>query len=629
MRLFTLAVVGFLAFASGAAAQDEARERAFAERGFVATRSDPVIKAADGRTVWDLNAWRFLDAEPAADANPLTWRHGRLLAKHGLFQVSERIWQVRGFDGANATFIKGQRGWIVIDPLTVTETAAAALALVNERLGARPVSALIYTHSHIDHFGGARGMVSQAELDAGRVQVIAPEGFLEHAVAENLLAGPAMRRRAGYQFGSTLPASAQGRIGIGIGQGIAAGTQSLIPPTRTITRTGETVTVDGVRMVFQLTPGTEAPAEFNIYLPDDRALCLAENANATLHNILTPRGALVRDAKVWADGLAESRRLYAGVSDVMFTSHAWPRWGREEIASFLQKHADAYRYLHDQSVRLINQGYVGAEIAERVALPPVLANEWYNRGFYGDPRFTARAVYQRYMGWYDANPASLDALPPAEASARYVAAMGGGARVLEQGRAAVAAGDLRWAAELLARLVQAEPANAAAKTELAAVFTRLGTGAESAIWRNIYLTGAKELRDGPPRAFPGGAGAPDLIRNTPTDMLLDLLAVRLDGPRAAAGAPFSIELSFPERKERHRLEVRNGVLAHEPSTGAPADLTVALPRPAFLALTAGQGALPAFVQGGTATATGDVALMARLTTLLDQPAGDFSIVTRP
>lgn len=632
MRVAKLAVAAaaWALAATGAVAQatpsmDDRQDVAFADRGFVATREDPLIKRADGGVAWDLNAYDFLKGPAPASANPLLWRQQGLLARHGLYKVSDRIWQVRGFDVSNATFIRGETGWVVIDPLTSVETAAAALALVKAKVADLPVRALIYTHSHVDHFGGARGMVDQAEVDAGRVQILAPEGFLEHAVAENVLAGPAMLRRGGYQFGRPLVPGPEGHIGVGIGVGGVAGTQSLIPPTRLVTRTGEEIAIDGVRMVFQMTPGTEAPAEMNVFFPEDGALCLAENANAGLHNVLTPRGALVRDAKAWADGLAESERLYGARTDVLFTSHAWPRWGREVVGDYLRKHSDAYRYLHDQSVRLMNQGYTGPEIAERLRLPDSFAREWYNRGFYGDPRFTAKAVYQRYMGWYDANPASLNPLPPQEASKRYVKALGGEARVLQLGREAAAAGDVRWATELLNRLVQAAPENAAAKAALAEIYRREGFAAESAIWRNMYLTGAAELAGSKPAG--GGGGFLDLIRNTPTPMLLDLMAVRLDGPKAAAGAPFSLDLTFPDRKERHRVEVRNGVLAHAPSTGAPADVALVLPRAAFLGLATRQATLPALRSAGQVQVTGDVAAFDRFLGLLEAPTGDFPIVT--
>ena len=406
----------------------------FAQRGFVGTRADPRITTTDGRLVWDLGAYDFLKGPAPATANPSLWRQAQLLSKAGLFKVTDGVWQVRGFDISSATFIQTRTGWIVVDPLTSAEAAKAAYDLVSDKLGKRPVVAMIYTHSHTDHFGGARGMIAQADVDAGRVRVIAPAGFLEHAVSENIIAGPAMARRAAYQFGTFLPKSAAGQVSSGIGQALSAGTQTLVPPTVSITRTGQELVIDAVRLQFQLTPGTEAPAEMNIYLPDLKALCMAENANASMHNVLTPRGALVRDAKEWADYLTESIRLYGDKSDVMFTSHAWPRFGRAVLNDYLGKHRDAYKYLHDQTVRLMNSGLTGPEIANRLKLPPALADEWYNRGYYGTLSFNSRAVYQRYMGWYDANPVHLAPLDPADESARYVAMMGGAEAVLAAAR---------------------------------------------------------------------------------------------------------------------------------------------------------------------------------------------------
>ena len=442
----------------------------FAERGFVGTRADPKILGDGGRVVWDLTAYDFLKGSAPASVNPSLWRQSQLLAKAGLFEVVKGVWQVRGFDAANATFIAGKTGWIVIDPLTATETAKAALELANAKLGARPVVALIYTHSHADHFGGARGMVAQADVDAGRVQVIAPAGFLEHAVSENIIAGGAMSRRAQFQFGSFVPKGPTGQVGIGIGPAVAPGTQSLIAPNVEIARTGETRTIDGVRFEFQVTPGTEAPAELNFYLPDLKLLDLAENANATMHNVLTPRGALVRDAKAWADYLSESIRLYGARTDTLMTSHGWPRFGRSVIGDYLEKHRDAYKYLHDQTVRLMNDGLTGPEIANRIRLPEALDREWYNRGYYGTMSFNSRAVYQRYMGWYDANPVHLAPLEPADEAGRYVAMMGGSAAVLAAAQAAYGQGDDRWAGELANRLVLADAANTVARQLLARVY---------------------------------------------------------------------------------------------------------------------------------------------------------------
>lgn len=611
-----------LALATAAQAGPDFADRQdfeFAERGFVATRADPRITAADGRVVWDLSADAHLAGPAPATVNPSLWRQAQLLSKHGLFKVADGVWQVRGFDLANATFIAGKTGWIVIDPLTSAETARAALDLANQTLGARPVTALVYTHSHVDHFGGARGMVEQADVDAGKVQVIAPQGFLEHAVSENIIAGPAMQRRAAYQFGGGQPRGPEGPISSGIGQAVSSGTQTLIPPTLEIERTGQTLTVDGVRLEFQVTPNTEAPAEMNIYLPDLKALSLAENANATMHNVLTPRGALVRDAKLWADGLSESLRLYGDRTDVLFTSHAWPRFGRETIAAYVASHRDAYKYLHDQTVRLMNEGLTGPEIANRLKLPEALDREWFNRGYYGTLSFNSRAIYQRYMGWYDGNPVNLAPLEPADESARYVAAMGGAGKVLAQARKAYDAGDDRWAATLLNRIVLADATNVAARELLARVYRRQAAAAESAIWRNMYLTGAQELSQGV-RPGPARAGSLDMVRSTPTPMLLDLLAVRLD-PAKSRGQAVSLDLVFPDRDERYRVAVRNDVLTYEADPKGAAEAVFVLPRAQFLA-AALAGARP------PAASEGEAGALVRLLGFLTPPRPDFPIVTR-
>lgn len=612
-----------LAFPAEAAGPDfdDRQDFAFADRGFVATRADPRIKAVDGRVVWDLSAYEFLKAPAPASVNPSLWRQSQLLAKHGLFEVAKGVWQVRGFDLANATFIAGKTGWIVIDPLTSAETAKAALDLANEKLGARPVVALIYTHSHVDHFGGARGMVAQADVDSGKVQVIAPQGFLEHAVSENIIAGAAMQRRATFQFGTLLPKGPEGLVNSGIGMAVATGAQGLVPPNLDITRSGQELTIDGVRIQFQLTPNTEAPAEMNLYFPELKLLDLAENANATMHNVLTPRGALVRDTKEWAAYLTESIRLYGDKSDVLMTSHGWPRFGRAEIGDYLEKHRDAYKYLHDQSVRLMNDGLLPNEIANRIQLPEALGAEWYNRGYYGTMSFNSRAVYQRYMGWYDANPVHLAPLEPADEAARYVAMMGGPASVLTAAQGAYDKGDDRWAGELANRLVMADAKNTAARELLAKTYERQAVGAESAIWRNMYLTGARELRAGVV-AGPGQSASLDFIRNTPTPMLLDLLAVRLD-PAKSKGGEVAVDLVFPDRKERFRLRVKHDVLTYEADPkGGAADGVFTLPRAQFLA-----GALAGADLSGQATA-GDKAALARLLGMLSAPRSGFPIVTR-
>ena len=409
------------------------RDFALADRGFVATRRDPLIKTPDGRVAWDLNAYAFAKGTAPDSVNPSLWRQSTLLAKHGLFKVTDRVWQVRGFDLANITFVKGDTGWIVIDTLTCEETARAAYDLVTEQLGKRPIAAIVLTHSHGDHFGGTSALLRDA---VPGVPILAPRGFLEAAISENVIAGPAMIRRASYHLGGPLPRGATGSVSSGIGPGIAVGTQTLVPPTREIDRTGEELTIDGVRMIFQLTPGTEAPAEMNVGLPDLKVIDLAENANATQHNILTTRGAQIRNAKRWAEGLTEAIDLFPD-AEVVIASHAWPRWGRAEVGEYLAKHRDLYAYLHDQTVRLMNKGMTGDEIAATLALPPGLAKEWYDRPYYGSLSFNTRAVYQYYMGFFDGNPAPR----PAAARGRR-AALCRGARRGRQG-ARTGAGGLR------------------------------------------------------------------------------------------------------------------------------------------------------------------------------------------
>jgi alkyl sulfatase BDS1-like metallo-beta-lactamase superfamily hydrolase len=459
--------------ASAAALPADTEDEEFASRGFIGTLSKPVIVGPGGKPIWNLGGYDWVTGDAPDTANPSLWRHARLLAKNGLFRVHERIYQVRGFDISNLTVVIGDTGYIVLDPLISVETAHAAMTLVRKHLGNQPVVAVIYSHSHRDHYAGAAGVIEQADVVGGRARVIAPEGFLKHVVSEDLIAGNAMVRRSAYQFGAGLAPGPTGALSAGIGPGLAGGTRSLIPPTEDITRTRERLDIDGVTFEFQLTPDTEAPAEMNAFLPDFHALWIAENAVPSMHNILTPRGALVRDAKRWADYLSETISWYAVSSDIYFSSHGWPRFGQERVHDFLSSQRDTYKYLHDQSVRMMNQGYTGEEIAEKIELPPGLANRWFNRGYYGTMVHNSRAVYQRYMGWYDANPANLHALPEVDAAPRYVAAMGGAERVLAEAQHAYDRGHYRWAAELLNHLVFTEPENAEARESLARAYDQM------------------------------------------------------------------------------------------------------------------------------------------------------------
>ncbi len=599
---------------------------AFAERGFVATRDDPRITDGRGRVVFDLASYDFLKGDPPESANPSLWRQAQLLTKHGLFKVHDRVYQVRGFDISTASFILTDSGYIVVDPLTSVESARAALELVKKHVGDRPVAAVIYSHSHADHFGGVAGVVNEEDVKAGRVKVIAPDGFLVHAISENVIAGPAMTRRGRFQFGATLPRGADGELTSGLGPGISAGTVSLMAPTDIITKTGEEMTIDGVTLSFQVTPGTEAPAEMNFYLPQFRAVFMAENANATMHNLLPARGALVRDAKAWADYLTESIRLYADRSDVMFAAHGIPRWGGDAIKDFLRKHRDAYKYLHDQTVRLMNNGLTSVEIAEQLELPPVLAHEWYNRGYYGTMSHNSKAVYQRYMGWYDANPASLHPLPPVAASTHYVDALGGAAAAIGKAEAAIKNGEYRWAAMLLNHVVFAEPDNQKARELLADVYTQLGYRAEAGTWRNIYLTGAQELRHGVVD-WPTQRLSMALVRATPTSMMLDFAAVRLNAERAR-DKTLVLNVVLSDVNETHLVTIENAVLIHEQSVRDDgADATVTMKRSDLVETLLAGVPVGLKTTTGAITVTGRSGAYSELVGLIDPIAPNFPIVT--
>ncbi|MFO1237206.1 MAG: alkyl sulfatase dimerization domain-containing protein [Alphaproteobacteria bacterium] len=603
-------------------ASDDRQDFADAERGYVGTLADPVIRNDKGDVVFDLSSYDFLKSAAPETANPSLWRQAQIITKSGLFKVADGIWQVRGFDVSTVSFIDAGTGWIVVDPLTTVEVARAALGLVNQHAGAKPVIAVIYSHSHADHYGGVLGVTTREDVAAGKVKIVAPDGFLEHAVSENVIAGPAMSRRARYQFGLTLPRGPEGEMTSGLGPGISRGTISLLAPTDIVSETGQTMTIGDVTLEFQVTPGTEAPAEMNFYLPAKRALFMAENANLTMHNLLPARGALVRDAKAWADYLTQSIRLYADKSDVMFAAHGIPRFGQANIATFLTSHRDAYKYLHDQSVRLMNAGLNGPEIAEVLALPEVLAKQWFNRGYYGTMSHNSKAVYQRYMGWYDANPVNLWPLPQEEAAVRMVEAMGGAEAVMARARTASEAGEYRWAAMLLNYVVFAGGETKAARDMLAGVYTQLGYQAEAGTWRNIYLTGAQELRDGTLKLPPIGL-SPDVLAATPTAMLLDFAAVRLNPDRALA-APLKINLVLTDRNETHLITIENGVMIHEEGVTDPsAGATVRMTRLDLLAtLFAGVAVATRSIES-----EGDGALYGRFAGLIDPLDPNFNIVT--
>ena len=594
-----------------------------ADRGFIAALSPCVIKAADGRVVWDNDAYSFLGGAAPSSVHPSLWRQSTLTAKQGLYEVVPGIYQVRGFDLSNVTFVEGDTGIIVIDPLVSTEVAAAALDLYRtHRGGDRPVVAVIYTHSHVDHFGGVLGVTSQADVDAGAVAVLAPEGFTEHAVQENVYAGPAMTRRATYMYGTPLARGPQDQVGCGLGQAPSTGEVAIIVPTIDVRATGEAHTIDGVEIEFQMAPGTEAPAEMHLYFPRFRALCMAENATHNLHNLLTLRGALVRDPHAWSGYLTEAIDTFAERADVVFASHHWPTWGRERIVEFLSLQRDLYAYLHDQTLRLLNRGYTGVEIAEMFQLPPALERAWHAHGYYGSVSHNVKAVYQRYMGWFDGNPARLWPHPPEALAPRYVGAMGGIDRVVELARAAFESGDFRWAATLLDHAVFTDSQHAAARALYADTLEQLAYGAENATWRNFFMTGVTELRVGNVGTATSTTSPTMLSQLTP-EQIFDSLAIRVDGPRGW-DLDIALDITFTDSATNYRLSLRNGVLVYRQVAADPASATVTVKVDSKVRLLA--AAMGDFASPGLEI-SGDQGALQAFIGALDEPDPNFNVVT--
>jgi alkyl sulfatase BDS1-like metallo-beta-lactamase superfamily hydrolase len=601
---------------------DDTADFTDADRGFIAALTPCVVKAADGRVVWDNDAYAFLAGDAPPTVHPSLWRQCTLTAKQGLYEVVPGIYQVRGLDISNVSFVEGDTGLIVIDPLTSTEVAAAALQLYRTHRGDRTVVAVIYTHSHADHFGGVLGVTSQADVDAGKVAVLAPAGFTEHAVQENVYAGPAMSRRATYMYGSKLERSPHGQVGCGLGQGPSSGEVALIVPTVDIRTTGETHTIDGVRIDFQMAPGTEAPAEMHFYFPQFRALCMAENATHNLHNLLTLRGALVRDPHAWSGYLTEAIDTFADRTDVVFASHHWPTWGRERLVEFLSLQRDLYAYLHDQTLRLLNQGHTGAEIAETMQMPPALERAWHTHGYYGSVSHNVKAIYQRYMGWFDGNPARLWQHPPEAQAARYVEAIGGIDRVVELAQRAFDSGDFRWAATLLDHAVFTDSSHAGVRTLLAATLEQLAHGAENATWRNFFLSGATELRDGN-FGTALAPNSPSLLAALTPEQIFDGLAITVNGPRAW-DLDLAIDVALSDLDSNYRLTLRNGVLVHRKvaADSTTANVTIKLDNAFRLIMAAmGDTGSPGLEISGDQTA------LQQLLGVLDRPDAAFNIVT--
>lgn len=538
-------------------------------------------------------------SEAPPSANPSLWRQSRLNStKHGLFRVCDGVYQVRGYDIANITFVRGNTGWVVVDPLTCTETARAALELVDQHFGARPVSAVIITHSHADHYGGILGVLSAEDVAARKTPILAPEGFYEAALTENVLAGTVMSRRSSYMYGMLLPVGPQGTLGTGLGNFLARGETVLQKPTDIVARTGESHTLDGVELEFMMAQGAEAPSEMMFFLPKHRALCLAEICNCCMHNVVTPRGAKTRDAKLWAQHIDEAMRHFAGRADVAFGCHHWPRWGRAALTDYLRKQRDLYKLLHDQALRLTNRGFKPREIAEIVRPPSALAEDPHLRGYYGAASHNVKAVYDFYLGWFDGSPCSLNPLPERETGRRYIKCMGGAEVVLGHAKQAFDAGDYRWVAELLAHLNHAEPGHEGGRALLADTLEQLGYVAESAPWRNFYLSGAKELRM-PPLSGKAQRPAWPLSPQTllmPTVELLSVLATRLLPDAASKLQAAVLHASFSDTGEDITIELSNCTLhAFEGKLGKP-DASIQLTRDTLFNIMRGE--VCGFVESG-------------------------------
>ena len=610
------------------AAQDlppeDGQDFEFAQRGFIATWPEPVIRQANGKPSFDLAGNDFIEGPAPDTVNPALWRQNRVLRNEGLYRLAPGLYQVRNFDNSNVSFVETPRGWIVIDPLTVAEVARAAFALLKKHVADKPVVAVLYTHTHTDHFAGVAGIVDPADVAAGKVQIIAPKGFVEEVVSEWMIAGPAMGRRAFYQFGYFLPRGPRGHAGMGMGTAIAAGTQGFIPPTLEIERTGQSVTIDGVEIVFQMTPGAEAPAEFNFWIPSLKALCTAETTTSSLHNVQTLRGAKVRDAKAWAGYLTETQRLWGNQADVLFTSHHWPRFGNPVIQTYLGHQRDAYKYIHDQSVRRMNLGQTPAEIAEGLKLPAALRADWSTREFYGTVSHNAKAVYDRYMGWYDGVPANLNPWPAVEKAKLLVGALGGKKALHKQIGSAFAAGNYRWSADLAQNGVFADPTDAPARKWLADSYEQLGYQAESAIWRNIYLTGAREVRQGHADTVPE-SGPSYLLAATPLGDFLSLLETTLV-PEKAGTTALAFNLVDTASGNRFAVSLANAVLVSEAGETLPGAPTLSAPKPVLLGILFGKVPLAAMVAAKQAKLEGDAAPINQLVGMLEQPKLDFAIV---
>jgi alkyl sulfatase BDS1-like metallo-beta-lactamase superfamily hydrolase len=608
----------------------DVRDFEAARRGLIAPVPDGVVRTGSGTVLWNLAEYGFINGELApATVNPSLWRMARLNLANGLFKVTDRLYQLRGFDLANMTVIEGERGLILIDPLTTAEAARAAFGLYCAHRPKKPVVAVIYTHSHADHYGGVRGVIDEADVKAGKIAVIAPNGFMEAVGGENVLAGLPMIRRAQFQFGHLLPRGPRGQVDAGLGKGAARGTPGLIAPTQLIVQPVETHTIDGVEIVFQLAPETEAPAEMHMFYPQLGVLNMAENACPLLHNFIPLRGSVARDPRIWAKYIGDAIEMYGPKTEVLIGQHHWPTWGNAVVIDYLEAQRDLYKHIHDQTLRHMSKGWRPAEIAEAIDLPPGLAERWAARGYYGTVSHNVKAVYQRYLSWYDGNPCNLHPLPPAPAARKFVEYMGGAAATIARAQADFAKGEFRWVAQVMKEVVYAEPANREAHALCADALEQMGYQAESATWRNAFLYGAQELRHGVfkmPTRLPLSA---DLLGGLSTDVFFDMLAIRLE-PTKAAGQSMVINWHFTDRAEKLVLTLKHCTLSHrfgEWSDRAAASITTT--RGLLDAIILGKAAVPEALTSGGLRIDGDPSRLAALFGMLEQPGGIMFDVLTP
>lgn len=598
-----------------------------AQRGFIASLPHDIMSGDGQRTIWSMRPYAFENGEAPATVNPSLWRQAQLNNFNGLFKVTDRVYQIRGLDDSNMTIVEADSGLIIIDTLSAAESAKAALELYYQNRARKPVAAVIYTHTHVDHFGGVKGVVSEDDVRTGKVQILAPDHFMDYAVADNIVAGNAMFRRSLYQFGPILPPGERGQIDAGHGKNVPrGGTLTLIAPTDLIKDSYEVRTIDGVDIEFHLVPGSEAPAEMILYFPQFKLLDMAEDTNHTMHNLYALRGAEVRDARLWSSYINEALDRYGERTDVLIAQHQWPTWGGERIATFLKKQRDMYKFIHDQSVRLLNRAYTPNEIAETLKMPASLADDWSARGYYGTLSHNAKAIYQKYLGWYDANPANLSPLPPVDQARRMVEYMGGADAVITRARDDFKAGNYRWVASIMNVVVFADPANRQARELGADALEQLGYQAEAASWRNAYLMGALELRNGVTK-LPGiGAFSRDMLKALPLNLVFDLWAVRLNADRAE-GRTIVINWTFTDVGEKFTVNLENSALTNlRGKLAAKADAGLTLTRATLDSILVRQQTFPNAIKAGDIKVEGDPGKFGELIGMLDEIAPDFPIV---